>query len=79
MTREEKILQVKQQITKLVNDDLQNIHSMAERAVNGGCLNDEFMADNYLAAKAVLDSWIRGRPHLCKEWKSDFDNIHLFT
>lgn len=79
MTREEKLEQMKQQIAQMMQDDLQNIYRMAERAVNGGCLNEEFMDDNHLAAKAVLDSWMRSRPHHLKDWNADFENIHLFT
>lgn len=57
------------------------IYESVDRALSSGAVPDEWKEDdNYLLAKAIIDSICRDRPYkpLDRQHQADFDNLHLF-
>ena len=69
--------QVQDLMARLTVDAMQKV----DQALTSGAVPDSWRKDdNYLLAKAVVDSVCRDRPYkaLTDEYQADFDNLHLF-
>jgi hypothetical protein len=79
MTRKTKQRQAAKQIREMLRNAQEGLMKKLDYAVSSGSVPDEyFEGDNYLLAKAVLDSWQRDRGYapLNARTRKEFDNIH---
>jgi hypothetical protein len=79
MTKKQKAKQTKKQIREMMKEFQAKAINQVDRALMSGTLNDNsiFFDDNYLLAKAILDSSMRDRPYKpFSMHKADFDNLH---
>lgn len=81
MLSRKKKQEVQQQLKDLRNDIYIKWLSSLEDAANSGAISDDMkQADNWLLAKAIVDSFCRNRPYspLSDSTTEEFDNLYHF-
>jgi len=81
MNKEQKRNQCLNQIDLAIEDIKKDLIKKLDRALNSGCVPQEYYNDDFLLTKALLNSFILDNNYkaLDKKTEKEFKNIHLFV
>lgn len=78
MTRQQKLEQVKEQLTDLLLREKLDLYKVAEKLLNSGAISpeSEFLQDNFLLSKLLMTTI--SEKYTSRMYKKEVDNIKKF-